>query len=46
VVVNRSTDFFWRADAFATLRAAYESGGLYVAPNPFTFAVHNPGQRS
>jgi hypothetical protein len=30
-IVNRSTDFFWRSDAFAAVREAYESGGLYVA---------------
>ena len=40
-VVNRSTDFFWRSDAFAALRQAYESGGLYAAPNPFTYAVRS-----
>jgi hypothetical protein len=40
-VVNRSTDFFWRSDAFAALRKAYQSGGLYAAPNPFTYAVRS-----
>ncbi|HKN30126.1 MAG TPA: hypothetical protein VJY34_20530 [Roseiarcus sp.] len=40
-VVNRSTDFFWRSDAFAALRQAYASGGLYAAPNPFTYAVRS-----
>jgi hypothetical protein len=40
-VVNRSTDFFWRSDAFAALRKAYRSGGLYAAPNPFTYAVRS-----
>ncbi len=41
LVVNRSTDFFWRSDAFAALRKAYQSGGLYAAPNPFTYAVRS-----
>jgi hypothetical protein len=36
---NRSTDFFWRSDAFAALRQAYERGALYAAPNPFTYAA-------
>jgi len=40
-VVNRSTDFFWRSDAFAALRQAYDRGGLYAAPNPFTYAVRS-----
>ena len=40
-VVNRSTDFFWASDAFAPLREAYASGRLYVAPNPFTYAVRS-----
>jgi hypothetical protein len=40
-VINRSTDFFWRSDAFAALRQVYESGGLYAAPNPFTYAVRS-----
>jgi hypothetical protein len=40
-VVNRSTDFFWAGDAFAPLRAAYADGGVYVAPNPFTYATRS-----
>ena len=40
-VVNRSTDFFWGSDDFAALRNAYETGRLYVAPNPFTFATRS-----
>ena len=40
-VVNRSTDFFWRADDFAALRSAYAAGGLYAAPNPFTYATRS-----
>jgi hypothetical protein len=40
-VVNRSTDFLWRADDFAALRNAYEAGGLYAAPNPFTYATRS-----
>jgi hypothetical protein len=38
-VVNRSTDFFWAADVFAALRAAYASGRVYIAPNPFSYAT-------
>jgi hypothetical protein len=40
-VVNRSTDFFWEASAFAPLRAAYAAGSAYVAPNPFTYATRS-----
>ncbi len=40
-VVNRSTDFFWHADDFAALRSAYLTGGLYAAPNPFTYATRS-----
>jgi len=40
-VVNRSTDFFFAADAFAALREAYAGEGLYVAPNPFTYATRS-----
>ncbi len=40
-VVNRSTDFFWRSDAFAALREAYAGGSLYVAPNPFSYATRS-----
>jgi hypothetical protein len=34
-IINRSTDFFWEAEEFAPLRAAYLEGKIYVAPNPF-----------
>jgi hypothetical protein len=40
-VVNRSTDFFWAADVFGPLRAAYASGRVYIAPNPFTYATRS-----
>jgi hypothetical protein len=40
-VINRSTDFFWEADAFSPLRAAYLEGKVYVAPNPFTYATRS-----
>jgi hypothetical protein len=40
-IVNRSTDFFWQADVFAALRAAYQAGSVYVAPNPFTYATRS-----
>ncbi len=40
-VVNRSTDFFWEAESLATLRAAYEHGRVFVAPNPFTYATRS-----
>lgn len=40
-VVNRSTDFFWEGDAFAALREAWQDGGVYVAPNPFTYATRS-----
>lgn len=40
-VVNRSTDFFWEAPVFAPLRAAYAAGGVYVAPNPFSYATRS-----
>ena len=40
-VVNRSTDFLWRSDDFAALRSAYEAGGVYAAPNPFTYATRS-----
>ncbi len=41
LIVNRSTDFFWRSDAFAAVREAYLSGAVYAAPNPFTYAVRS-----
>ena len=40
-VINRSTDFFWEADAFSPLREAYLEGKVYVAPNPFTYATRS-----
>jgi hypothetical protein len=40
-VINRSTDFFWEAQAFSPLRAAYREGKVYVAPNPFTYATRS-----
>ncbi|MGB5632970.1 MAG: hypothetical protein WBM86_09370 [Waterburya sp.] len=41
VVVNRSTDFFWQSEAFAAIKKAYETGRIYVAPNPFTYATRS-----
>jgi hypothetical protein len=40
-VVNRSTDFFWEAEVFSPLTAAYHDGRIYVAPNPFTYATRS-----
>jgi hypothetical protein len=40
-VINRATDFFWEAEAFWPLRAAYQEGKVYVAPNPFTYATRS-----
>ena len=40
-VVNRSTDFFWESTDFAPLRSAYLAVGVYVAPNPFTYATRS-----
>lgn len=40
-VINRSTDFFWEAQAFSSLRAAYLENKIYVAPNPFTYATRS-----
>jgi hypothetical protein len=40
-IVNRSTDFFWQAEVFASLRAAYAAGKVYAAPNPFTYATRS-----
>ncbi len=40
-IVNRSTDFFWQAEVFDALRAAYQDGSVYVAPNPFTYATRS-----
>ncbi len=43
-VVNRVTDFHWRHDDFRSLRAAYEDGNVYVAPNPWTYATRSDKQ--
>ncbi len=40
-IVNRSTDFFWEAEVFSPLTAAYHDGRIYVAPNPFTYATRS-----
>jgi hypothetical protein len=40
-IVNRSTDFFWRSEDFSALRMAYQAGGVYVAPNPFSYATRS-----
>jgi len=40
-VVNRSTDFFWEAESFAALRAAYADASVFIAPNPFTYATRS-----
>jgi hypothetical protein len=40
-IVNRSTDFFWQSEDFSALRMAYQAGGVYVAPNPFTYATRS-----
>jgi hypothetical protein len=40
-IINRSTDFFWQAEVFGALRAAYQDGSVYVAPNPFTYATRS-----
>jgi hypothetical protein len=40
-VVNRSTDFFWQSEDFSALRMAYQAGGVYVAPNPFSYATRS-----
>ena len=40
-VINRATDFFWEAEVFGPLRAAYQEGKVYVAPNPFTYATRS-----
>jgi hypothetical protein len=40
-IVNRSTDFFWQSEDFSALRAAYQAGRVYVAPNPFTYATRS-----
>lgn len=40
-IINRSTDFFWQSDCFSALRSAYRAGGVYVAPNPFSYATRS-----
>lgn len=40
-IVNRSTDFFWQSEDFSALRKAHESGRVYVAPNPSTYATRS-----
>jgi hypothetical protein len=40
-VINRSTDFFWQSEDFVALRTAYQAGRVYVAPNPFTYAIRS-----
>lgn len=40
-VINRSTDFFWKGEAFSALRSAYAEGSVPVAPNPFTYATRS-----
>ncbi len=40
-IINRSTDFFWQSEAFSALRTAYGAGAVYVAPNPFTYAIRS-----
>ena len=40
-VVNRATDFFWEGEIFAPLRAAYDTGKIYIAPNPFSYATRS-----
>jgi hypothetical protein len=40
-IINRSTDFFWEAEVFSALRAAYLEGKIYVAPNPLTYATRS-----
>lgn len=40
-VINRCTDFFWDAEEFCELRAAYGERKVYIAPNPFTYATRS-----
>lgn len=40
-IVNRSTDFYLEASAFAPIHAAYREGKVYVAPNPHTYATRS-----
>ena len=40
-IVNRSTDFFLEKEITRPLREAFLNGGVYVAPNPFTYATRS-----
>ena len=40
-IVNRSTDFLLEKESTRPLREAFLSGGVYVAPNPFTYATRS-----
>ena len=40
-IVNRSTDFFLEKETSRPLREAFLHGGVYVAPNPFTYATRS-----
>ena len=40
-IVNRSTDFFLEKEVTRPLREAFLDGGVYVAPNPFTYATRS-----
>ena len=40
-IVNRSTDFFLEKEVTRPLRDAFLHGGVYVAPNPFTYATRS-----
>jgi len=40
-IVNRSTDFLLEKEATRPLREAFLNGGVYVAPNPFTYATRS-----
>ena len=40
-IVNRSTDFFLQSEHFSALRSAYRAGGVYVAPNPSSYATRS-----
>lgn len=40
-IVNRSTDFFLEKETTRALREAFLHGGVYVAPNPFTYGTRS-----
>jgi hypothetical protein len=40
-IINRSTDFFLQSEHFHALRMAYQAGGVYIAPNPFSYATRS-----